>query len=183
MIQFSQLEQIAADGGYSIGKRQIGRITVADVHRLHASLARMSGGAAQEAALAAARLRRWIVHGDGRLPPVRGAGYVHANREVWMSYTDSESPAVLRAKPSVLDELRRCLALSSNPDYRGHLRVKTNPVVEVGMDGEAILFTSKAGVVRLNMSDATRIDHWISITIQPRDRLGILCLPSPWSAA
>ena len=180
MLLFSQLERIASEGGYRIAGRKISRITVADVHRLQAGLARTSADGVQEAALAVARLRRWMVHGDGTVPPVRGAGYMNANREVWMAYTDLESPALLRGRPSVLAELRHFLSMASNPDYHGHMRAKTNPPVEIEMNGESFALKSKAGVAAVGMRDAVQIDHWISITMKPKDRQGVLCLPAHW---
>ena len=181
MKLFSQLERIATEGGYNVAGRRISRVSVADIHRLHAGLARLSGGTIQEASLAVAQLRRWMVHGDGRLPPVRGAGYLHANREVWMAYTEVENSAVLRGRPSILAELRHCLAMSANPDYHGFLKVKTNPQVEIGTDGESVMLTSKAGVATLSLRDAAHVDHWISISMTSKDRRGVLCLPTQWS--
>ncbi|WP_419551688.1 hypothetical protein [Candidatus Poriferisodalis sp.] len=182
MHLFHDLERKASAGGYGVDGRVISRVTVADVHRLSAGLARASGGTTQAASLAAASLRRWMVHGDGKLPPVRGAGYVHANREVWIAFTDCETPALLRGRPSAFAELRRCLSLSANPDYRGHLRVKTNPPVDVDGDGDTVTLRSREGIARLSMQDAIHIDHWVSITLRPRDRLGVLLLPGPWIA-
>lgn len=180
MHLFSQLERLAAEGGYSSGGRDISRVTVADVHKLHASLARTNASLPQDANLAVARLRRWIVYGDGMLPPVRGAAYLHANREVWIAFADCEEPAVLRGRPSAFNELRRCLVLSANPDYHGFLRVKTNPSVEVVAHNESITLTSSEGVVRLTFDDAIHVEHWLSIALRPRDRHGVLLLPTPW---
>ena len=182
MLLFHDLERRAIDGGYRVDGRAINRVTVADVHRLSAGLARASGGVTQDTSLAAARLRRWIVHGDGTLPPVRGASYVHANRQVWIAFTDCENPAVLRGRPSAFAELRRCLSLAANPDYRGFLRVKTNPPIEVDSDNDVTSLQSSMGIALLNAQDAINVDHWLSISLRPKDRLGVLLLPTSWAA-
>lgn len=182
MHLYSHLERLAAEGGYSSTGRDIARVTAADVHKLHACLARASSGLPQEASVAVARLRRWIVYGDGRPPPVRGAAYLHANREVWIAFADCEAPAVLRGRPSAFEELRRCLVLSANPDYHGFLRVKTNPSVEVTAHGDSITLTSSEGIARLAFDDARHIEHWLQIALRRRDRQGVLLLPTPWEA-
>lgn len=180
MHTFSQLERLASHGGYELAGREISRVTVADIHRLYGALARMDGGEAHAAMLEVANLRRWIIHGDGMVPPVRGAGYVHANGEIWMAYTTHESPAVLRGRPAAFAEFRRCMAMATNPDYRGQLHVKTKPGIDVNTEGDRITLSSKEGEVAFDMQAAIDVEHWISITLKSRDRRGVLCLPGPW---
>ena len=183
MLGFNQLEQIAAAGGYEADDRDITRITVARVHILCAALTACEGDEAQQALVAAARLRRWIVHGDGLPPPVRGAGYLHSNREVWMAYVVDEDPAMLRGRASALAELRTCLALAVRPDYDASLRVKTDPRVSVEKDGGDIVLRSTAGGLRLNARAASYVEHWISASMRPKDKRGVLLLPGQWLVA
>ena len=140
IITYTELERLASAGGYDARGRDIGRITVAGVHQVYAGLARHGGGEVQSAMLAASRLRRWFLHGDGTPPPVRGAGFVHSNRDIWMAYTTYENPALVRGSSRALAELRSYLAMAITPDYDGSLQARTNPPVNVeAADGKVIL--------------------------------------------
>lgn len=181
LITYSELERLAAAGGYEARGRDINRITVAGVHQVYAGLARRGGEEAQSAILAVSKLRRWFLHGDGTPPPVRGAGFVHSNKDVWMAYTTFEHPALVRGSGRTLAELRSYLAMAISPDYDGSLRVKTNPPVSVeAIDGKVVL-RSGLGHVPLDLQGAQHVEHWLSIAMRPRDRRGILCLPSSWA--
>lgn len=182
IITYSELERLASVGGYEARGRDISRITVAGVHQVHAGLIKRGDGETHNAVLAASRLRRWFLHGDGTPPPVRGAGFVHSNREIWMAYTTYEDPALVRGNSRALAELRSYLAMAITPDYDGSLRAKTNPPVSVeAVDGKVIL-RSRLGHVPLDLRGAQHVEHWLSATMRPRDRRGVLCLPSSWSA-
>ena len=182
IITYSELERLAAAGGYEARGRDITRITVAGVHQVHAGLVRRGDAEAQSAMLAVSRLRRWFLHGEGTPPPVRGAGFVHSNREVWMAYTTFEHPALVRGSSRALAELRSYLAMAITPDYDGSLRAKTNPPVSVAaMDGK-VLLRSTQGHVPLDLQGAQHVEHWLSATMRPGDRRGVLCLPSSWES-
>ena len=181
IITYSELERLAAAGGYEARGRDIGRITVAGVHQVYAGLARSGGEEVQRAILAASKLRRWFLYGDGTPPPVRGAGFVHSNRDVWMAYTVYEHPALVRGNSKALAELRSYLAMAVTPDYDGSLRAKTNPPVSVdAIDGKIVL-RSKLGHVPLDLQGAQHVERWLSVTMRPRDRRGVLCLPGSWA--
>ena len=180
MITYSELERLASAGGYEARGRDISRITVAGVHQVYAGLTRSGGDDVQRAISAVSRLRRWLIHGDGTPPPVRGAGFVHGNREVWMAYTVYERPALVRGNSKTLGELRSYLAMAVSPDYDGSLRVPTDPPVSVeAIDGKVVL-RSKLGHVPLDLQGAQHVERWLSVTMRPKDKRGVLCLPGSW---
>ena len=183
MLSFADLEQLAAAGGYQTDGRDISRITVTDVHRLYAALTRCNEEHVQRATVAVSRLRRWIVYGDGTPPPVRGAGYLHSNRTVWMAYTTLETPALVRGRASALAELRSYLGMAISPDYDGSLRAKTTPAVSVEVSGDEIVLASSIGKAVMSVRAATYVEHWISVSMKPKDRRGVLCLPAQWQPA
>ena len=180
MLSFADLEQLAAAGGYETAGRDISRITVTDVHRLFAGLARSADPDVAQATVALSRLRRWIIHGDGTPPPVRGCGYLHSNRTVWMAYTTIETPAVVRGRASALAELRSYLGMAISPDYDGSLRAKTNPAVSVEVSEGKIVLSSSMGRAVMSVRAATYVEHWISVSMRPNDKRGVLCLPAQW---
>ena len=186
MFTFSQLEAIAATGGYEPGNRNIGRITVAEVHKVHIGLHNSRDPQAQLAVAAATRLRRWLLRSEGRLPPVRGAGFVHSNREVWMAYPNQEYPAIVRGKASSMMELRGYLAMGVSPmsasigtDYFQESSVRTDPPISVEKR-DGIILRSPLGVLALTMPQAQEIKNWLSLSLQPRDKRAVLFLPFPW---
>ncbi len=63
MYTYSELETIAGAGGYTIGTRDISRITVADVHQVYAGLVNSGSDEANAAVLALSKLRLWLVQG------------------------------------------------------------------------------------------------------------------------
>ncbi len=181
IVTYSELERLASAGGYDARGRDISRITVARLHQVYAGLARHGGDEVQQAILAASKLRRWFLQGDGTPPPVRGAGFVHSNRNVWMAYTTCEHPALVRGSNRALGELRSYMALAITPDYDGSLRARTDPPVSVeAIDGRVVL-RSEFGHIALDPQGAQHVEHWLSVTMRPRDRRGILCLPSSWA--
>ena len=180
MITYAELEKIAAVGGYEARGRDISRITAASLHQVYAGLARCTGDEAQQAMIAASRLRRWFVYGDGLPPPVRGAGFLHSNREVWMAYTLQEDPAIVRGRANALAELRSYLAIAITPNYDGSLQARTDPPVHVEASGGNIVLRSKLGLVKLSPPTAQRVEHWLSVTMRPSDSRGVLCLPGWW---
>ena len=183
VVTYSELERLASIGGYDARGRDISRVTVVGVHQIHAGLARRGGGEVQDAMRAVSRLRRWFLHGDGTPPPVRGAGFLHTNREVWMAYTVHEHPALVRGGSKALAELRSYMAMAITPDYDGSLRAKTDPPVSVeAVDGK-VLLRSRLGHVPLDLRGAQHVEHWLSVTMRPADRRGVLCLPSSWAVA
>ncbi len=181
IIAYSELERLASSGGYEARGRDISRVTVAGLHQVSAGLVRHGGEEMQHAVRAASQLRRWFLQGDGTPPPVRGAGFVHSNRNVWIAYTTCEHPALVRGSTKTLDELRSYIAMAVAPDYDGSLRVWTDPPVSVeAVDGKVVL-RSDLGHVLLDPQGAQHVEHWLSVTMRPRDRRGILCLPSSWA--
>ncbi|MYA85478.1 MAG: hypothetical protein F4Y12_07820 [Acidimicrobiaceae bacterium] len=179
MYTYSGLEVIAAAGGYTIGTRDLSRITAAQVHQLYAGLVNAGSGEAAQAMFAMSRLRHWLVHGGAEPPPVRGAGFVRSDREVWIAYTTYESPALVRGRRSTLADLRRFLAVAASPHYDGSLRVKTNPPIHLIEDGDIVL-RSPLGSMRLSREAALVVEQWLAVTMREKDRRGVLCLPGPW---
>ena len=57
MITYSELEEIAAAGGYHTKGRDISRITAASVHQVYAGLARCRGEDVQRAVAEVSKLR------------------------------------------------------------------------------------------------------------------------------
>lgn len=181
-ITYSELERLAAAGGYRAQGRDLSRVNVADVHQVNAGLARRGGAEVQHAILAASKLRRWFLHGDGTPPPVRGAGFVHSNKEVWMAYTICECPALVRGSGKTFSELRSYLSLALAPHYDGSLWVKTNPPVQLDVADGKIVLRSELGHVPFDLQGVQEVERWLSATMRPKDRRGILCLPSEWDA-
>lgn len=179
MHTFVELEQIAAEGGYTVGSRDISRITAAQVHQVHAGLMNSASDEANAAVLAITKLRHWLLHGVGDPPPVRGAGFVRSDREVWVAYTTYESPALVRGRASVLADLRSYLPVAASPHYDGSLRVRTNPPIHLIAAADIVLQTP-LGSMTLSRQDAVVVEQWLSITLRRKDRRGVLCLPGEW---
>ena len=181
MYTYSELEEIARSGPYTIGGRDIGRITAAQVHALYAGLMNSRSDEAGTAILAMGKLRHWLVHGGREPPPVRGAGFVRSDREVWVAYTTCEVPALVRGRASVLTELMRYLPVVASPGYDGSLRVRTNPPLHL-LPGHDVVLRSPKGTVTLSRRAALLVEQWLSVTVRPKDRRGVLCLPCEWSS-
>jgi hypothetical protein len=182
MHTYSELERIAAEGGYTIGSRDISRITAPHVHQVYAGLMNSGSDEAGAAILAITKLRHWMLHGGGDPPPVRGAGFVRSDREVWVAYTTYESPALVRGRASVLGDLRSYIPVAASPHYDGSLRVRTNPPIHlVAAAGAAgIVLQTPLGTMVLSSQDAVVVEQWLSVTLRRKDRRGALCLPGEW---
>ncbi len=182
MHTYPELERIAAEGGYTVGSRDISRIAAAHVHQVHAGLMNSGSDEAGAAILAITRLRHWLLHGGGDPPPVRGAGFVRSDREVWVAYTTYEFPAIVRGRASLLNDLRAYLPVSASPGYDGSLRVRTNPPVHlVAAAGAAgVVLQSPLGSMVLSRQDAVVVEKWLSVTVRRKDRRAALCLPGEW---
>ena len=115
MHTYSEIEEIAGAGGYTIGGRDISRITAAHVHQVYAGLMKSGREEASTAIVAMTKLRHWLIHGGAEPPPVRGAGFVRSDREVWVAYTTHEFPALVRGRASALADLRSYLRLQPVP--------------------------------------------------------------------
>ena len=179
MYTYSDIEQIAALGGYTIGACDISRISAVHVHQVYAGLMNSGSDEAGAAILAMSKLRHWLVHGGGEPPPVRGAGFVRSDREVWVAYTTYASPALVRGRASVLADLRSYLPVASSPHYDGSLRVRTNPPIRLVADTDVVL-QSPLGSLTLSRQDAAVVEQWLSVTMRRKDRRGVLCLPGEW---
>ena len=182
MHTFVELEQIAAEGGYAVGARDISRVSAAQVHQVHAGLMNSPSDEANAAVVAITKLRQWLLHGVGDPPPVRGAGFVRADREVWIAYTTHESPALVRGRASVLGDLMSYLPVAATPQYDGSLRVRTNPPVHLlgAAGGGGIVLQSPLGSMVLSRQNAVVVEQWLSVTLRRKDRRGVLCLPGEW---
>ena len=164
--------------------RSISRITAAEVYRVHAGLASSDGDAGGSAILALTKLRRWLLHGGNEPPPVRGAGFVRSDREVWIAYTSYEHPVLVRGRGSVLAELGRYLPVAANPHYDGSLRVRTDPPIRLAhppAHQDGIVLQSRLGDLTLSRQAALVVEQWLEVTIQRNDRRAVLCLPGAWS--
>ena len=181
---YSELERIAASGGYSPGSRDISRITAAHVHQVYAGLVHSQTDEANAAMLRLSKLRHWLVHGGSEPPPVRGAGYVRSDREVWIAYTDYEFPALVRGRESALADLRRYLLVALDPTYDGSLAVRTDPPVRLAADAEhdGIVLRSPLGRMRMSREATTVVEKWLAVTMRRKDRRGVLCLPGAWQS-
>ena len=179
MYLYSDLEEMARSGGYRGTRNGIFRITAPDVQSLQAGLARSSHADNQSISTVMAQLRRWIVHGDNRPPPVRGAGFVRSDGEVWMAYTDYDSPAIVRGRVSQFEDLRMYLPTTLRQEYDGSLGVRTKPPINLRVD-EMLILESPLGSVAIDETDASSIEHWLSASLRRGDRLGVLCLPGAW---
>lgn len=179
MYTFSELEQIAGTGGYTPVERDISRVTAVHVHQVYAGLVNSGGEEANAAILAMSRLRHWLVHGGGEPPPVRGAGFVRSDREVWIAYTTYEHPALVRGRASALADLRSYLPVAASPHYDGSLRVRTDPPIQL-LAGYDIELQSPLGSLTLSRQAALVVEQWLSITMRRKDRRGVLCLPGAW---
>lgn len=182
MYTYSEIEEIAAAGGYVIGGRDISRITTAHVSQVYAGLMRSGREDASTAIVAMNKLRHWLIHGDVELPPVRGAGFVRSDREVWIAYTTYEFPALVRGRASALADLRSYLPVAASSHYDGSLRVRTNPPIHL-LPGRDILFQSPLGSLTLSRQAALIVEQWLSVTMRRKDRRGVLCLPGAWTGA
>ncbi len=181
MYTYSELESVAASGGYVVGARDISRITAAHVHQVYAGLMNSGSSDANAAVLAMSQLRQWLVHGGGEPPPVRGAGFVRSDRQVWIAYTTYSFPALVRGRASVLADLRSYLAVAASPLYDGSLRVRTDPPIHLEADQE-VLLRSPLGSMRLSRQTAFVVEQWLSVTMRRKDRRGVLCLPGAWTS-
>ena len=179
MYTYSELETIAGTGGYTTGTRDITRITTAHVHQVHAGLVNSGSDEANAAILAMSKLRHWLVHGGTEPPPVRGAGFVRSDREVWIAYTTYEFPALVRGRQSALTDLRRYLPVAASPHYDGSLRVRTDPPIHLVADG-GIALRSPLGSVTLSRQGALVVEQWLAVTMRQKDRRGVVCLPGAW---
>ena len=180
MYTYSQIEEIAFEGGYTVGQRQISRITATDLHQLYAGLVHSGSGEANSAALVVSKLRHWLVHGDNMAPPVRGAGFVRSDREVWMAYTTQESPVLIRGRASAFADLRSYLSVAASPHYDGSLSVRTDPPIRL-VAGTGIELRTPLGSLVLDRQAASIVEQWLSVTMRRRDRRGVLCLPGEWT--
>ncbi|MCY4423175.1 MAG: hypothetical protein OXC06_08905 [Acidimicrobiaceae bacterium] len=181
MYTYSELETIAATGGYTIGARDISRVTAAHVHQVYAGLVGSASDEANAAAVAMSRLRQWLVHGGGEPPPVRGAGFVRSDREVWAAYTTYESPVLVRGRASALADLRSYLPVAASPHYDGSLRVRTDPPIHLQAAGHGLVLQSPLGSLTLSTQEALVVEQWLSVTMRRKDRRGVLCLPGAWA--
>lgn len=181
MYTYSELESIAGAGGYTADTRNISRITAAEVHQLYAGLANSGSDDAGAAILALTKLRRWLLHGGAEPPPVRGAGFVRSDREVWIAYTSYESPVLVRGRGSVLADLGRYLPVAASPHYDGSLRVRTQPPIRLASQ-DGIVLQSPLGSLTLSRQAALVVEQWLEATIRRNDRRGVLCLPGAWSS-
>ena len=179
MYTYSELERIAGTGGYTAGTREISRIAAVHVHQVYAGLVDSGSEEANAAVLALSKLRHWLLHGGNEPPPVRGAGFVRSDREVWIAYTTHEFPALVRGRESVLADLRRYLPVAASPHYDGSLRVRTDPPIQLVADGGVVL-RSPIGSVMLSRQAALTVEQWLAITMRQKDRRGVLCLPGAW---
>ena len=179
MYTYSELETIAGTGGYTIGTRDVSRITVAHVHQLYAGLVNSERDEANTAVLALSKLRQWLVNGGNEPPPVRGAGFVRTDREVWIAYTTYEFPALVRGRQSVLSDLRRYLPVAASPQYDGSLRVRTDPPIQL-VAGGGVVLRSPLGSLMLSRQAALAVEQWLAVTIRRKDRRGVVCLPGAW---
>jgi len=180
MYTYSQIEEIASAGGYTIGGRDISRITAAHVHQVYAGLMNSGHEEAYIAIAAMTKLRQWLIHGGAEPPPIRGAGFVRSDREVWVAYTTHELPALVRGRASALADLRSYLPVAASPHYDGSLRVKTDPPIHLLTDVDIVL-RSPLGSLTLSRQDALIVEQWLSITMRRKDRRGVLCLPGSWT--
>ena len=180
MYTYSDLERIAGEGGYTPGTRDITRITAMQVHQLYAGLVNSGSDESSLAILALSKLRHWLIHGGGEPPPVRGAGFLRSDHEVWMAYTTHESPALVRGKASALADLRRYLPVAASPHYDGSLRVRTKPPIQLAVE-DGIVLRSPLGSLTLTRQAALVIEQWLAATMQRKDRRGVLCLPGSWA--
>ena len=181
MYTYSDLERLAAPGGYTVGARDIARITAAHVHQVYAGLVNSGSDEANAAVVSISRLRHWLVHGGGDPPPVRGAGFVRSDREVWVAYTTYESPALVRGRASALADLRSYLPVAASPHYDGSLRVRTDPPIKL-LAERGIELRSPQGSLMLSRQAAFVLEQWLSVTMQRKDRRGVLCLPGEWTS-
>ncbi len=184
MYTFSQIEHIAREGGYTVGQRQISRITTTDVQQVYGGLVHSGSEEAHSAAVVVSKLRHWLVHGGNVPPPVRGAGYVRSDREVWLAYTTHESPVLVRGKASALADLRSYLSVATSPGYDGSLSVRTDPPIQlVGTVAGAagIELRTPLGSLVLDRRAASVVEQWLSVTMRRKDRRGVLCLPGEWT--
>ena len=179
MYLYADLEAIARSGGYQGARNGVFRITPPDVQNLQAGLARSSHADNHALSTAVAQLRRWMVHGDNRPPPVRGAGFVRSDGEVWMAYTAHESPAIVRGRVSQFEDLRVYLPVTLRPDYDGSLGVRTKPPIKLSV-GETLVLESPLGCVAIDVAEANNLERWLSASLRRGDRLGVLCLPGAW---
>ena len=182
MHTYSEIEEIAGAGGYTIGGRDISRITAAHVHQVYAGLMKSGREEANTAIVAMTKLRHWLIHGGAEPPPVRGAGFVRSDREVWVAYTTHEFPALVRGRASALADLRSYLPVAASPHYDGSLRVRTDPPIHLLADLDIVL-SSPLGRVTLSRQDALIVEQWLSVTMRRKDRRGVLCLPGAWTGA
>lgn len=180
MYTYSELERIASTGGYTADARSISRITAVQVQQLHAGLANSGSDEAGTAIVALTKLRRWLLLGGTEPPPVRGAGYVRGDREVWIAYTNYESPLLVRGRGSTLSELGQYLEVAASPHYDGSLRVRTDPPIQLASQ-DGVVLQSRYGNLTINPQAALIVQQWLSVTIQRNDRRGVLCLPGVWS--
>ena len=151
------------------------------MHQLYAGLVNSGSDEASLAIIALSRLRHWLVHGGGEPPPVRGAGFLRSDHEVWMAYTTHEFPALVRGRGSVLADLRRFLPVAASPHYDGSLRVRTKPPIQlVAEDG--VVLRSPLGSLALSSEGALVIEQWLAATMRRKDRRGVLCLPGAWQS-
>ena len=179
MYTYSELERIAGTGGYTPGTRDITRITAAQVHQVHAGLNNSPRDEANAAVVAVTRLRHWLVQGGNEAPPVRGAGFVRSDREVWSAYTTHELPALIRGRGPVLADLGRYLPVAASPHYDGSLRLRTDPPIQL-LAADGIVLRSPLGSLMLSRQAALVVEQWLAVTIRRKDRRGVLCLPGAW---
>ena len=182
MHLYSNLESVARDGGYAGSRHGIFRIEPPDVQALQAGIARSSRADSHSLATAVAQLRRWIVHGDNRPPPVRGATYRRSDGEVWIAHSVSDSPAIIRGSVKQFEDLRTYLPVTVRPEYDGSLGVRTTPPIGLKIDGGLVLH-SPLGQVQLGADEAEQLERWLSASLRRRDRRAVLCLPRPWESA
>ncbi len=180
MYTYQQIEQIALAGGYTVGQRQISRVTITDVLQLYGGLVHSGSEEANSAALVVSKLRHWLVHGGNVPPPVRGAGYVRSDREVWLAYTTHESPVLIRGRASALQDLRSYLSVATSPGYDGSLSVGTDPPIQL-VAGVGIELRTPLGSLVLDRRAASVVEQWLSVTMRRKDRRGVLCLPGEWT--
>ncbi|MDE0162937.1 MAG: hypothetical protein OXL98_14515 [Acidimicrobiaceae bacterium] len=183
MYTYADLESIASLDGYTPDARNIGRITATEVHRLHAGLVNSGSDDTGVAVVMMTKLRRWLLHGGNEPPPVRGAGFVRSDQQVWIAYTNHESPVLIRGSGSNLAELGRYLPMVAHPDYDGSLLVRTDPPIRLLASQDGVLLASHLGCLTLTRQAAQVVEQWVGVTVRPKDRRVVLCLPGAWTSS
>lgn len=185
-MDIDKLELIAAAGGYVPRTGMSARLTPVEMHALDAALVASDHPDAPRARAAVTAMRRWLVHGGTEAPPVRGGSFVRSDGEVWIAYTGHPSPAIIRGRRSVLEDLHRFLAVATHANYDGSAGVKTKPPVTLAVPeagAGAVSVRSSLGSLTLDVADTLTLSQWLAASIRRGDRKVAVCLPGGWQAA